>query len=83
MKNVQVSDELYGKLKDFVVDPFDDTLETIVCRLVDIANKAKAKWSLSEGEVEENEEEPVNEEQEGQGGDGVFRTNPLTEPAIL
>ena len=43
MKNVQVSDELYEKLKDFVVDPFDDTPETVIGRVVDIAGKAKTR----------------------------------------
>jgi len=45
MKVFQVSDELYDKLKTFVVDPFDDTPEIVVSRLVDIANKAKSRWS--------------------------------------
>ena len=45
MKNVQISNELYEKLKDFVVDPFDDTPETVIGRVVDIACKAKTRWS--------------------------------------
>ena len=45
MKNVQVSDEIYEKLKNFVVDPFDDTPETVISRIIDIAGKAKIRWS--------------------------------------
>jgi hypothetical protein len=45
MKTVEISDELYEELKAFVVDPFDDTAELVIGRLVRIANKAKEKWS--------------------------------------
>jgi len=80
MKNVRVSDELYDKLKDFVVDPFDDTLETIVNRLVDIAHKAKARWTLAD--ADENTE-PPEEEQELYSPSGAFRTKPLREATAL
>ena len=45
MKTVQVSDELYEKLKSLVVDPFDDTAEVVISRLVEIVEKAKSRWS--------------------------------------
>ena len=45
MKTVEISDELYEELKAFVVDPFDDTAELVIGRLVQIASKAKEKWS--------------------------------------
>ena len=45
MKAINVSDEIYEKLKDFVVDPFDDSPEVVISRVVDIANKAKSRWS--------------------------------------
>ena len=45
MKSVQVSDELYDKLKSLVVDPFDDTAEIVISRLVEIVEKAKSRWS--------------------------------------
>jgi hypothetical protein len=45
MKTFQVSDELYGQLKSFVVDPFDDTPEVVIGRLIDIADKARRRWS--------------------------------------
>lgn len=44
MKTVQISEELYDKLKAFVVDPFDDTPEVVLTRVIDIAAKAKHKW---------------------------------------
>ena len=49
MRQVEISDELYDKLKDFVVDPFDDTAEVVIDRLVGIAMKAKDRWSALEG----------------------------------
>ena len=45
MKNIQISDELFDRLKKFLVDPFDDTPDTIVTRLVEIAEKAQNRWS--------------------------------------
>ena len=48
MKVINVSDELYESLKSFVADPFDDTPETVISRLMDIAAKAKDRWSRFE-----------------------------------
>jgi len=45
MRTFQVSDEVYEQLKSFVVDPFDDTPDTVIGRLVEIVNKAKSRWS--------------------------------------
>jgi hypothetical protein len=45
MKTFQVSDELYGQMKRFVVDPFNDTPEIVIGRLIDIADKARGRWS--------------------------------------
>ena len=44
MKQVTVSDELYRQLKDFVVDPFEDTLQSVISRLINITNKARDRW---------------------------------------
>lgn len=44
MKTIEISDELYDRLKNFVVDPFDDTPEIVISRVVDIVDKAKSKW---------------------------------------
>jgi len=45
MKTIQLSDELYEKLKTYVVDPFDDTPDVVLGRIVQIADKAKQRWS--------------------------------------
>jgi predicted CopG family antitoxin len=45
MKTFKVSDEVYEQLKGFVTDPFDDTPEVVIGRLIEIANKAKDRWS--------------------------------------
>lgn len=45
MKTLQISDEVYQLLLGFVADPFDDTADTVVARLCDVANKAKGQWS--------------------------------------
>jgi len=44
MKTFKVSDEMYEQLKNFVVDPFDDTPEVVIGRLIEIVNKAKNRW---------------------------------------
>jgi len=74
MKQVNVSEELYDRLKDFVVDPFDDTLETVVTRLVDVATKAKDRWVLAEAA---EAPEPVYE------NSGAFRSKEVSEPGSL
>lgn len=43
MKTVEISDELYEELKTYVVDPFEDTAEVVIGRLIQIANKARQK----------------------------------------
>jgi hypothetical protein len=48
MKTIQVSDEIYERMREFVVDPFDDTPENIISRLIGIACKAKNRWSAFE-----------------------------------
>ena len=59
MKVIEISDELYDRLKTFVVDPFDDTPEIVLGRVVDIVDKAKSKWISWDAEEEaEPEEKP-------------------------
>jgi len=58
MRTCKVSDELYEQLKSFVVDPFDDTPEAVIGRLIEIVNKAKSRWSPFE---EEKEPEPKSD----------------------
>jgi hypothetical protein len=45
MKTIRISEELFERLKTFVVDPFDDTPDAVIGRLADIAAKAKVRWS--------------------------------------
>ena len=43
MRTLTVLDESYEQLKSFVVDPYDDTLESIIGRLIEIARKAESR----------------------------------------
>jgi hypothetical protein len=61
MKVIQVSDELYDKLKSCVVDPFDDTPESVIGRLIDISNKAKNRWSPLDTHAENAEQHPESQ----------------------
>jgi hypothetical protein len=45
MKVIKISDELYDRLKNCIVDPFDDTPEVVIGRLVDIVEKSKSEFS--------------------------------------
>ena len=45
MKTLQVSDEVYLKLLEFVVDPFEDTADVVISRVTEIAKKAKDQYS--------------------------------------
>ena len=45
MRTVKISDELFDELKGLVVDPFDDTPDTVIGRLIEIVKKAKSRWS--------------------------------------
>ncbi len=60
MKTIQISDELYDKLKSFVVDPFDDTPESVIGRLLDITDKAKSKWTAWENDAEKDGQQPAS-----------------------
>ena len=44
MKTLHINDDVYDKLKSFVVDPFDDTPNAVLLRLIDIASKAQSRW---------------------------------------
>ncbi len=57
MRTLKVSDDVYEQLKCLVVDPFDDTPEIVIGRLIEIVNKAKNRWSPF-NEDEEAPEEP-------------------------
>jgi len=54
MKVIQIPDELYERLKNCVVDPFDDTPESVISRLIDITDKAKSNWSPLDAHVQDD-----------------------------
>lgn len=56
MKTIKISDEVYDRLKEFVVDPFDDTPQSVIGRLVEIADKAKQRWSAFEPEPSDGQQ---------------------------
>jgi hypothetical protein len=45
MRTFTISDELYEQLKRYIVDPFDDTPEVVIERLMEIVDKARSRWS--------------------------------------
>lgn len=57
MKVIEISDELYERLKNCVVDPFDDTPEFVIGRLIEIVDKARSRWSAWQEEPAEDEQE--------------------------
>jgi hypothetical protein len=64
MKVIQIPEELYERLKNCVVDPFDDTPESVISRLIDITEKAKSSWSPLDAHVKDTK--PPAESQGGQ-----------------
>lgn len=67
MRTFKVSDELYEQLKSFVVDPFDDTPDIVIGRLIEIVNKAKGRWSPFDSEdTQEETERPKRSRQQRQ-----------------
>ena len=91
MKRFTVSDELYEQLKDFVVDPFDDTLESIIERLISITRKARNRWS-NLGSAEVVNPQPGDDDDSREGADNpasldtsasVFKTRETMESGVL
>jgi len=60
MKNLQITDEAYEALKTFIIDPFDDSPEKVIVRLMDIVNKARQRWSPFEPDEVENQNSEEN-----------------------
>ncbi|NIP25139.1 MAG: hypothetical protein GWN67_17620 [Phycisphaerae bacterium] len=63
MKTIEISDELSARLKAYVVDPFDDTPEKVIGRVLDIADKAKSMWTSWEEEEAKKQKEPEHRPQ--------------------
>ena len=60
MKMLKLSDEVFDDLKKYVVDPFDDTPEIVIDRLIAINTKAQSRWSAFEESL--TDDEPANRE---------------------
>ena len=54
MKYLRLSDELFDRLKDFVVNPFEDTPDIVIHRLIEISHQAKKRWSPFEDDTEDD-----------------------------
>jgi hypothetical protein len=74
MRTFKVSEEMYEQLKSFVVDPFDDTPEVVIGRLIEIVNKAKDRWSPFEVYEARNAEQATSRpaQEEAQEEDPVI-----------
>ena len=71
MKVIQISDELYDRLKNCIVDPFDDTPESVVRRLIDIVDKSKSKcssWDAAEDTRQQDRPTTPSKSQKVQAG---------------
>ena len=55
MKSLQINDDVYESLKAFVVDPFDDTPNAVLMRLIGIAHKAQSRWCSFDARSEDRE----------------------------
>lgn len=65
MRTFKISDELYEQLKRFIVDPFDDTPEVVIQRLIEIVDKARSRWSpFDPGETCEEPSRPAEPRRE-------------------
>ena len=65
MKSLLISDDVYEKLKAFVVDPFDYNPDAVLMRLISIAKKAQNHWCAftqpQNGQEQENSNGSVPE----------------------
>lgn len=62
MTVIKISDELYERLKNCVVDPFDDTPESVISRLMDIVDKARARWASWDSQAQVTQEQAESED---------------------
>ena len=77
MRTFRVSDQVYEQLKNLIVDPFDDTPEIVIGRLIEIVNKAKNRWCpFNPDESAEEAEQPV-------GSRTQRRAVPKEEPVVV
>ena len=79
MKVIQVSDEIYEQLKECVVDPFDDTPDSVISRLIDIVHKAKTTWSPLDSHIEDGSQQ---EESQAKKPDRLRSWRKQAEPVL-
>jgi len=60
MKVIQISEKLYDRLKSCVVDPFDDTPESVIHYLIEIVNRAKREWCPFDVHMENGQQQEGN-----------------------
>jgi len=77
MRTFKESDEVYAQLKRFVVDPFDDTPEKVIGRLIEIVDKAKDRWCPF------NEDEGAEEAEPRAETHAKRRPIPQEEPVVV
>ena len=88
MRTFQVSDELYEQLKSFVIDPFDDTPDVVIGRLIEIVKKARNHWSPFQESEPPRQEVPLMEpagqqsEPEAQEEEISFVEPPRRQPVL-
>ncbi len=73
MRNIQIPDELYDRLKNFVFDPFEDTPESVIEHLMDIVDKSKSKcssWVAAEDSEQHGRQTTPSKPQNVQAGHG-------------
>ena len=89
MKQVVLSDEVFEQLKNFIVDPFDETIETVIGRLITITVKARDRWlSLPAEKVEASADaEPQGElplaDVDASAVKPSFQARRINEPSVL
>ncbi len=97
MKQVTLSDEVFEQLKNFIVDPFDETIETVISRLITITCKARDRWmslpsavpaaaASAQGQSEPQVELPLAQAQAQADTATVrpsFQARRISEPSVL
>ena len=89
MKQVVLSDEVFEQLKNFIVDPFDENMETVISRLITITCKARDRWlNLPSSDVQNNSaSEPQGElplaQVDAPTVKPSFQSRRISEPSVM
>jgi hypothetical protein len=84
VKQVTLSDEVFEQLKNFIVDPFDETIETVISRLITITCKARDRWLTlpAAGESESPVELPLADVEGSTAVRPSFQARRINEPSV-